>query len=317
MRIGIVGAGMAGLACAESLANAGHDVVLWDKGRAPGGRMSTRRVPTSLGEAEFDFGAQYFTVRDPGFRRRVDQWIAGGAVAPWLPAGSDAHIGVPAMNTPLRQMAALRRVHWSTRITRIDSLGPGWRLHTDDGAIEVTGSVVEGLVVALPAEQAAALLAMVAPDDAARATATRSLPCWSAMVAFAAPVAAGLNHLRGEGIISVASRNNSKAGRTGPECWVIHASPEWSTRHLEAEPDWITQTLVLALAELLRIRLPPVVAAASHRWRFARSGSDGSGSIWDPLRRLGVCGDWLIGPRIEAAWMSGTALAARIAESLP
>jgi predicted NAD/FAD-dependent oxidoreductase len=44
MRIGIVGAGMAGLSCAEGLANHGHDVVLLDKGRGPGGRMSTRRT---------------------------------------------------------------------------------------------------------------------------------------------------------------------------------------------------------------------------------------------------------------------------------
>jgi predicted NAD/FAD-dependent oxidoreductase len=34
--------------------------------------------------------------------------------------------------------------------------------------------------------------------------------------------------------------------------------------------------------------------------------------MWDVNRRLGLCGDWLIGPRVEAAWMSGTALAERI-----
>lgn len=67
MRIGIVGAGMAGLACAEGLAGLGHEVVLFDKGRGPGGRMSTRRLPTSAGEAHFDYGAQYFTVRDKNF----------------------------------------------------------------------------------------------------------------------------------------------------------------------------------------------------------------------------------------------------------
>ena len=42
MRIGIVGAGMAGLACAEELTGRGHHVRPFDKGRGPGGRMSTR-----------------------------------------------------------------------------------------------------------------------------------------------------------------------------------------------------------------------------------------------------------------------------------
>ena len=32
--------------------------------------------------------------------------------------------------------------------------------------------------------------------------------------------------------------------------------------------------------------------------------------------RLGACGDWCEGPRVEAAFLSGIALAAKIAEAL-
>ncbi len=103
MRIGIVGAGIAGLACAHRLAGRGHDVVLFDKGRGPGGRMSTRRVQTPGGEAHFDHGAQYFTVRDDDFAQQVSAWIDDGVVAPWPAAGSGAYVGVPAMNSPVRR----------------------------------------------------------------------------------------------------------------------------------------------------------------------------------------------------------------------
>jgi predicted NAD/FAD-dependent oxidoreductase len=58
VRIGIVGAGIAGLACAQGLVRHGHDVVLFDKGRGPGGRMSTRRMETPRGLAHIDHGAQ-------------------------------------------------------------------------------------------------------------------------------------------------------------------------------------------------------------------------------------------------------------------
>jgi predicted NAD/FAD-dependent oxidoreductase len=34
--------------------------------------------------------------------------------------------------------------------------------------------------------------------------------------------------------------------------------------------------------------------------------------IFDPDRGLGLCGDWLIGPRVESAWLSGARLAERI-----
>ncbi len=108
------------------------------------------------------------------------------------------------------------------------------------------------------------------------------------------------------------ARNSSKPGRGGPESWVVQASPDWSRRYIEADAGWVTATLKDALSSLLASELPPTIAEVSHRWRFARSGADGAGAVWDPVRRIGVCGDWLIGPRIEAAWLSGTDLAGRI-----
>jgi predicted NAD/FAD-dependent oxidoreductase len=78
MRIGIIGAGMAGLSCAQALRDQGHHPVLFDKGRGPGGRMSTRRIDTPLDEAAFDHGAQYLTARDPAFVAQVDRWAQAG-----------------------------------------------------------------------------------------------------------------------------------------------------------------------------------------------------------------------------------------------
>ena len=56
--IAIVGAGIAGLSCADRLRAAGWAVTLFDKGRAPGGRLSTRRLDTATGTAAFEPGAQ-------------------------------------------------------------------------------------------------------------------------------------------------------------------------------------------------------------------------------------------------------------------
>ena len=51
------------------------------------------------------------------------------------------------------------------------------------------------------------------------------------------------------------------------------------------------------------------VAAVSHRWRYALSAGTGDGALWNRDIRLGVCGDWLLGPRVECAWLSGRMLA--------
>ncbi len=308
MRIGIVGAGMAGLACAEKLSGRGHDVLLFDKGRGPGGRMSCRRIPTSAGEAAFDHGAQYFTARDDAFRLQVESWISEGAAAAWPSAGSEAYVGVPAMNAPVRLMSKGRAVRWATRVTRIEAFARGWRLVLDRGeAVDV-----DMVIVATPAEQAEALLLSVAPDFAARARSTPSEPCWTVMLAFSEAVAVARNCWRSEDIIGWAARNTSKPGRTGPESWVVQARPVWSQVHIEASPDWVAAELKRALSGMLDVPLPPIAGESCHRWRFARSGGEGAGALFDRDRRLGVCGDWLIGPRVEAAWVSGAGLAAQI-----
>ena len=270
--------------------------------------MSTRRLQTSAGEACFDHGAQYFTARDEAFRRRVDAWISEGAASPWPSAGGDAFVGVPAMNAPVRLMARGQSVQWASTVTGIEDLGLGWRLVLDCGE-----SVdVDLAIVATPAEQASALLASVAPDLAARAHATPSEPCWTVMMAFIEVVAVERNCWRADGVVGWAARNNSKPGRAGPESWVVQASPEWSRLHLEADPEWVSAALRGALANLLGVELPPRAGESSHRWRFARSGADGSRALFDRGLRIGLCGDWLIGPRVEAAWLSGTALAHQI-----
>ncbi len=308
MQIGIVGAGLAGLACAVKLTRVGHQLQLFDRGRGPGGRMATRRLQTPIGVAQFDHGAQYFTVRSAAFRRQVDAWIAAGVVAGWPAAGIDAHVGVPAMNAPLQHMADGLSIQWCTTVTRIDPCAAGWRLVFD----RQDAVVVDLLVVATPAERAAGLLESVAPDLARRARAVPSAPCWTVMLAFQERVTVTQNGWRGEGPVAWAARNTSKPGRTGPESWVVQADANWSRTHLEAAPEWVIETLQHALSKRLGVDLPPLAGASSHRWRYARSGIDGSGAIFDRHRRLGICGDWLIGPRVEAAWLSGDALAEQI-----
>ena len=79
MRVAVVGAGLSGLVAATTLAAGGHDVVVLDKGRSPGGRLATRRIAG----ATLDHGAQFFTVRDDRFAALVQAWSDAGVVVEW------------------------------------------------------------------------------------------------------------------------------------------------------------------------------------------------------------------------------------------
>ena len=313
MRIAIIGAGMAGLSCADGLKAIGHDVILLDKARGPGGRMSTRRMDTPLGEVSFDHGAQYFTARSPAFCGQVESWAARGIVRRWTLPAPDAWIGAPGMNAMVKAMADHHDVRWNVHVNRIERRAGGWLL--DAG--ETLFDDIDAAILAIPAEQALPFLSLHNFSMAREALLARSLPCWTAMFTLIEPLAGGPDMIREAEDIAWAARNNAKPGRRGPEGWVVQARPEWSAEHIDRSADEITRLLWAKLCAALKADLPGPIAASAHRWRYAMSAGLGLGSMWNAAIGLGACGDWLLGPRIECAWVSGQDLARRIVEELP
>ncbi|WP_396595642.1 NAD(P)/FAD-dependent oxidoreductase [Brevundimonas sp. R86498] len=310
----VIGGGMAGLSCARALGLAGHAVTVIDKGRGPGGRMATRRLTAAGGEITFDLGTPAFEARSPAFLAEVRQWASDGHAAPWPAAGADSWVGVPAMNAPLKAMADGLDVRWSTRVSEVSPGPDGWQVRTEAGDRFEADTVV----VALPADQAADLLepvqAGMAGEMAARARACRSRPCWTVLLAFAErlPILDDWREGNAADALGLAVRNAAKPGRSGPETWVLHAGADWSARHLEEPADRIADLLITALSERLAVPLPAILARGGHRWRYATPVGGGTGPVWDPALRLGLCGDWLGEPGVEGAWLSARDLAARI-----
>lgn len=306
--IAIVGAGMAGFSCAEALVRAGLKVSLFDKGRGPGGRMSSRRVETPLGTAVFDFGAQYFTVRDAGFAEQVHAWQSEGLVTPWPAARTDAYVGVPTMNATLRHQAGKHDVAFSAHVKGLKRQGRKWQLICE-GHDE---TLFDAVVLALPAEQTAPILTLHDFELAQAALFARSQPCWTGMFVFSDHIAHETGIIRDQGAIAWAARDNGKPGRSGLERWVVQASPQWSVKHLEQTPEDISPLLLDALASELGVASLAPIMQSAHRWRYALSAGTGIGSLWNERLRVGACGDWLLGPRVECAWLSGRQLAERM-----
>ena len=311
MNFAIIGAGMAGLACADHLTDAGHSVSLFDKGRGPGGRMSSRRLQTALGEVSIDYGAQYFTARDPAFKRLVGTWADLGIAAPWPPAGADAWVGVPRMSAIVKRMASGHSVAWDHLIKGACRTGSKWWLTSASGQI----GPFDAVVLAIPAEQAAAIVSLHDFAMARIALMARSQPCWAGMFVFDRQLDGVPAVIRNAGDIAWAAHNSAKPGRTGPEAWIVQATAAWSDAKLEEPPGEIAEQLLMKLAEATGRALPQPVAAVAHRWRYALSAGTGDGAMWNPELALGVCGDWLLGPRVECAWLSGRMLAMRCLDS--
>jgi predicted NAD/FAD-dependent oxidoreductase len=288
-RIAIVGAGMAGLSAARALRARGHQVTLFDKGRAPGGRLATRRTPEGLC---FDHGAQYIRAEGAGFR---DALVAAGARA-W-PDGQRL-VGVPGMSALPRALAEGLDVRCGITVASVERAAGVWRVEGEGG--------FDALVLTVPAAQAAVL----APDFAGPLARIRYAPCWTAMAAFEAPQRLP-DTLRPDGhAIGWAARDSSKPGREPGERWVIQGGPAFSRAHLEEAPEQALARLLAAFADLAGGPLPAPTFAAAHRWRYSLLEEPlGEPCLWAPGRRLGYASDGCLGGRVEAAWDSGAALA--------
>jgi len=307
----VIGAGMAGLACATSLVAAGRKVRVFDKGRGPGGRMAARRAEIVGETVSFDHGAQYFTARDAGFCKAVSGWTDKGVAARWPAAGDDAFVGVPGMNGPIRAMAQDCKVTWGTRVEAIRRVTGGWTIGTGAGAITATT-----VLVAIPAEQASELLGTAAPDLAAVAAGVVSEPCWAVMASFADrldlpdSVRAATDTER----VAWGARNSSKPQRTGNECWVIHASAKRSRELIDRPREEVAAIVLDDFFAQTGISPASPMHLAAHRWLYSKPDAiDGGDSArYDAQAQIGIAGDYLHSPRVEGAWISGTKLAENV-----
>ncbi len=312
--IAIIGAGMAGLSCAQSLAAAGRTVRLFDKGRGPGGRMATRRAQVGGETLRFDHGAQYFNALDSAFAAQCEEWRSANVVSEWPAAGEGALVGTPGMNAIIRHMAEPLDVSWGARIERIDRLDNQslWRLSSDTEAADF-----RGIVCATPAEQAAVLLEGAADTFATKAADVLSDPCWAVMASFDDALGIADDAVcHEEGPIAWAARNSAKPGRGGAESWVIHASKSRSLELLSEPKEDVAEQILRDFFKQARIEPAVPVHLTAHRWLYAfPQVEDGQSSLWDEALQVGACGDWLVAPNVEGAWLSGQHLAAQILQS--
>jgi hypothetical protein len=315
VRIAVIGAGIAGLTCAQELARADARVTVFEKSRGLGGRLGTRRV----GDLAFDHGAQYISARSRSFVKYAEVATRAGVLTRWAPRileddrlweapVEDWFVGQPGMSAVVRPLARSVDVQSGVGIHEIIQSQRGWELQGDSGR---QNHIFDAIAVAVPAPQALTLLGRHGRTFR-HLHEVRMAPCWSGMFAFDQAVDPGADIRRWtQGPLTWAACDSSKPNRpSGLYCWVVHASVAWSRQYLEAGAEQVAQLLLREFAAATGARLPAPVHAQAHRWRHAFvEQALGLPCLVDEEIAAGTCGDWCIAPRVEAAFESGRALA--------
>jgi len=298
--IAIIGSGITGLACARRLAQAGLAPRVFDKGRGIGGRVATRRA---AGGVQFDHGAQGISCESDGFRTVLDQAEAAGHVAAWEPGtASTTHVGTPRMTGRAKYLGQGLDLPQGTVITALTRTADGWDLK----AGEPLGTF-DHVVCTAPAPQTTRLAgpALTRPLDAVTYE-----PSLTLMVALHRDLEAPATRSNPTDALAWIAHDSVKPGRPTQNCWVAQASADWSIAHLELSRDEIATLMLDLFLGLHGLDPTDVAYATAHRWRYALVDTSlGQPFVTSRDKTLHAGGDWCLGPRIEHAWQSGTAIA--------
>lgn len=312
----IIGAGMAGLTLADELVGQGQDVVVFDKARGTGGRMSSKRFKTDHDEwLSFDLGCTGFGAATIAFQQQLNQWQQEGIIAPWVqqPQQHWKYVAVPRNSALTRHLSQGIDCHFSSRIARIEK-NDHWSVFDETGSCLASART---LVLTVPPQQAMDLLPAGIFEEYFSAVAVK--PQWVLMLAMKAlpENMAAYYHNPSPAIASI-SRESSKPGRevndAGLECVVVQANADWSAQRIDDKAQQIYYQLKKELENVLGQALPSCEYYA-HRWLYAQvevtnhltNGRD----YWWHDSGLAVASDYTSGRSagIEASWLAAKSLA--------
>jgi hypothetical protein len=316
--VAVIGAGIAGLTCAQQLHQAGVSVVVLDKSRGLGGRLATRR----LHGTHADHGVCYLKPKTPEFQALVDRFIVEGSLRLWSETIQiyqngqmrekqercyASPFGLTAIAKSLATGLTILPQHRAIQLSPADR----WIIHCEDQPNPIQSQTV---VVAIPAPQAADLLKSVQPEFWPIINAVEFAPCITAIAVY--PEAHPID-LRG-----IVCLDHSELGWIGFDSTkqvepaqpvvVIQSNAAFARHHLDtAELQPVGQQLCDQAAAIVAPWLSTPEVLQVHRWRYAFP-TNPLDQAYLSAGSLFCTGDWCSGDRVEQAYHAGLATAAAV-----
>tara|TARA_B110000014_G_scaffold192568_1_gene141402 strand:+ start:62 stop:997 length:936 start_codon:yes stop_codon:yes gene_type:complete len=297
-KIIILGAGMSGIACALSLYK-NFDVQIYEKSRGMGGRLCAKRLPQGV----FHFGAQFCTANTTAFHNFLNDSNAINFLGSSfdLDTGSNIEtknyfVGGDGMHSLLKKYDEVLNIHYNHKAIDLDEKR---KLISFNSGQKISYDI---LISSLPLPQAREIFQTEIEHDAIFS------PCLSVGMSING------NHFYEHNAYKNINKDVAWLGSScfynskNKETWVLQFSPKASLAMMDNSDFTIQASAENSLKNIVNGDYE-IIHSGIFRWKYAlcnRSNlknkftfiSDDSFAI----------GDWNISPRVESAYISGSAL---------
>ncbi len=308
----VIGSGISGATIANLL-NKKFQVNLFDKGRGPGGRASFKRIKGQIG---FDHGTQYFSPKTIEFKKFVNRLIKIKILKKW----SGNHIflnskkkenkkhlkiiGKKGNNDICKFLLKKVKCFYQSEVKNIYYKNKLWFLLFTDGKIRT----YKGVILTCPFPQLKKLSKKFINNPFIKKKLKMDANI-TVMIAIKKNKVSPCSFVFEDPVLGWAGNENTKKRfKSKYDLWTLQSTFKWANKNIDKNKKNLkknSKILIDKFFKLTKIKKTKVIYSINHGWKYSSNSKPLKiRSYWDPKKKLGVCADWFIGPRLESGWIS-------------
>jgi len=308
----VIGSGISGATIANLL-NKKFQVNLYDKGRGPGGRASFKRIKGQIG---FDHGTQYFSPKTIEFKKFTNRLIKIKILKKWSgnhiflnskKKENKKHIkiiGKKGNNDICKFLLKKVKCFYQSEVKKIYYKNKLWFLLFTDGKIRT----YKGVILTCPFPQLKKLSEKFINNTFIKRKLKMDANI-TVMIAIKKNKKSPSSFLFDDPVLGWAGNENTKKRfKSKYDLWTLQSTFKWANKNIDKNKKNLkknSKILIDKFFKLTKIKKTKVIYSINHGWKYSSNSKPLKiRSYWDPKKKLGVCADWFIGPRLESGWIS-------------
>lgn len=303
----IIGSGIAGLSAANYLSSKKFNVTVLDKGKYPGGRISTRRGEDFI----FNHGAQFFTAKSNEFKKICNRAVNDNVLVNWVDSKKNRFIGNPDMREFSLWLSQNLTIFQENVVERLD-YNEQFIVNTNKKKF-----TCDGLIITAPSSQTASLIKNLDETFHELIEKVEYFPCWCVMLSLR-DMSLKNFYIDEKSIFNwIVSENNKIKNQLNHNCLTIHTNERFSVENLDETKEVALDKIVQEFTKIYQVKTQDIIYKNIHRWRYAKVKKPFPQEENKISKKIpfGIAGDWCPpsqdkhyngnGQRVEDAYLSG------------